>query len=324
MHADARRTTRSPLASCLLCLALACWIASLADTHAAGPAKRARPPKFTKSTSDAFFPDAREKLVGPRPDKAAGPSDRVAAPPESDHPPTSAGASSDWSKLIAADVIEDEIKSQQRNLGELVRNAAKFKAGDYRLARVALSVLATLLAIDADYGAPMRWQREAPSVRDLVARAGLNCKVGTDASYKDAKARFEDLETLVRGGSIDLPTAKSEVSWSEIADRGPLMKRLALAHDQRMAPWTANSEQFARHQDALSHEAQMVAALAAVIQRDGYEFADDETYRQYAEAMGTQAVALREAIAMKNYAQARQAVGEINKTCSSCHEGYRN
>ena len=68
----------------------------------------------------------------------------------------------------------------------------------------------------------------------------------------------------------------------------------------------------------------MIAALAEVVLQNGYEFADDETYRQYAQSMKTQAITVRDAVRTKSYDQARAAVGEIGKACSNCHEGYRN
>jgi len=291
---------------------------------AAPPVKRARPPKFPKSVTDVFFPDAREKLVGDKPQRVAP---AVEAPvPAIENAPTDApsGGNGAWSKLISAEAIEDEIKAQERLLGAAVASAAGFKGGGYQQARAALSVLAVLFAIDAEYGQPMRWQREAAVARDQFARAGFNCKVGTDASFKEAQARHEELATLVRGGSLDARGKPAESGWSQVADRAPLMKRLEQAYEQGLAPWTASSGEFNRRLDRVAHEAQLVAALAAVIQRDGYEFADDESYREPAEAMRTGAIAVREATANKNFDQARQAVSQIGKSCTTCHEGYRN
>jgi cytochrome c556 len=208
-------------------------------------------------------------------------------------------------------------------VGEAVQNATKFKGGDYQQARAHFSVLATLFAIDAQYDEPMRWKREAPAMRDRMARAGFNCKVGTDASYKDAKSRAEELESLVRGGASQLPATSNEPSWPKIADRPPLMKRLEQAQ-QVLGPWTANAGEFSRHADKVSHEAQLLAALAQVISRDGYEFADDETYREDARALEEHALQVRDAVEQKNFDQARKAVGEIGKACNKCHEGYRS
>jgi hypothetical protein len=93
---------------------------------AAGPAKRARPPKFSKEVTDAFFPNALEKLVGPRPQHAAAPSATspiVTAPADA---PATIRDGERWTALIDADTLEDEIKSQQRALGIAVESPLKF------------------------------------------------------------------------------------------------------------------------------------------------------------------------------------------------------
>ncbi len=295
-----------------------------APIWAAAPPSRARPPQFAKSITDVFFSDARTKLVGPRPDKIGSASASSTASPAPSRPAARAQAGPTWSKLITAEVVEDEIKTEQLKLGETVQTASGFKGGDYQRARLHFSVLATMFAIDAQYDGATRWQREAPGLRDLTARAGFNCKVGTDASYKEAKARWEDLQNLVRGGSIQSPSAGADAEWAKVADRAPLMKRLEHAQQQGLAVWSAGAGEFSRNAGKMLHEAQLIAALAEVITREGYEFADDETYREFAQAMQTQALAVRDAVEQKNYEQARQAVGEISKACSKCHEGFRN
>ncbi|MGD9724230.1 MAG: hypothetical protein AB7O59_23910 [Pirellulales bacterium] len=293
------------------------------------PVKRARPPKFDKSVTDAFFPDARQKLVGSRPDRlpSADPSGAGHAAPKlapGVTPPGSPGQTSTWQGLISAEVLEDEIKSQHQRLGAAVQNPLKFKGGEYQQARDHLSALAALFAIDADYGADVRWRSNAAAMRDVLARAGFNCKVGTDASYEDAKARYDELTTLVRGGAVELPAAQADATWDRIADRAPLMKLVEQLHERGLVPWTGSAGEFAAHVDDVSHAAQLIAAVATVIQSSGYEFADDESYRELAQKMGSQALVAREAATNKNWEQARQATGEISKACSNCHEGYRN
>lgn len=291
--------------------------------YAAAPARRARPPKFGKSIRDAFFPDAREKLSGPRPAAASGKTP-VATAPSHDAAPAAAPAAKGWSKWIAAEVLEDEIKARQIALAAAVRNLNDFKGGDYQQARAELSMLAAMFAIVAEYDGRVRWQQQAAGMRDLIARAGLNCKVGTDASYKEAKARSDDLQILVRGGSLQLPAAAAEIDWSQVANRPPLMKRLEQAQKLTVAPLVANSAEFERHADRLAHEAQLIAALAEVISQEGYEFADDETYLEYARAMQTHALSVRDAALQQNYEEARKAAGELGKACSNCHEGFRS
>ena len=285
------------------------------------------PPKFPKSISDVFFPDAREKLVGPRPEKRAGtaaPTDVVGNNPSAETSPEGVEGGQGWNRLITPEAIEDEIKAQQIKLSKTIQSATKFKGGEHQSARLHFSVLAMLFAIDAQYDQKMRWQREAPAMRDLMARAGFNCKVGTDASFAEAKARADELENLVRGNAVQLPEAAADPNWAKVADRQPLMKRLEQVQKEGLAPWTASAAEFTRHGDKLSHEAQLMAAIAEVIGRDGYEYSDDDTYRELAKAMQTQALEVRNAVGQKNYEGARQAAGKVNKACSSCHEGFRS
>ncbi len=255
------------------------------------PSNCVRPPKFGKAVTDAFYPDAREKLAGPRPQKAtaataaAGPAANGSPAPSSDKAAEKAGKSP-WPKLIAAETIEDEIKSQQQKLAATVTSAAAFKGGGYQQARLHLSVLAVMFALDAQYGQAMRWQREAAAMSAATARAGFNCKVGTDASFAETRRVSDDLQNLVRGESVELPAADPASQWSQVADRAPLMKRLEQAQQQGLAAWLANAREFARSSDKVSHEAQLVAVLAEVIAREGYEFADDDSYRAYAQRMG--------------------------------------
>jgi hypothetical protein len=209
----------------VLLLGMAALFAADHEIWAAAPVKRARPPKFPKSISDVFFPDAREKLVGPRPEKRAGtaaPTDVVGNNPSAETSPEGVEGGQGWNRLITPEAIEDEIKAQQIKLSKTIQSATKFKGGEHQSARLHFSVLAMLFAIDAQYDQKMRWQREAPAMRDLMARAGFNCKVGTDASFAEAKARADELENLVRGNAVQLPEAAADPNWAKVADRQPL------------------------------------------------------------------------------------------------------
>jgi hypothetical protein len=310
------------LAATLATLAMAAETLLPSSTAAAGPPRRARPPKFDKSIQDAFFPDARATLSGSRPN--TGKPEPAPAPTTPEKPAAVAGSGQGWSKWIAAEALEDEIKAQQQNLAAAVANAGKFKGGEFQEARTELSVLAVAFAIIAEFDGSVRWQRQAAALRDRAARAGLNCKVGTDATFKEVKTLSDDLQLLVRGGSLDLGAATDAQSWTSIAERAPLMKRIEQAQQQSIAPGTANAKEFERTADRLGHEAQLVAALAEVITREGYEYADDESYLEHARAMQAQAAALRDAASQKSYEQARQAAAALGKACVSCHEGFRS
>jgi cytochrome c556 len=96
------------------------------------------------------------------------------------------------------------------------------------------------------------------------------------------------------------------------------------AQEQALTRWTANPAEFSKNLQRIEHEAQIVAALAEIISREGYEFTDDESYLKFANLLGQQALEVRQAANNQQYDRARSATGRIGQTCINCHEGFRS
>ncbi len=319
----------SPLRKLIVGAAVVLLLAPI--VWAAGGPKRARPPRWSKRDSDVFFGDAREKLNGPRPSAGSGGGSSAAplasggTPSATDSAPTpSDGGTFAWSNLISSDTIEGEVKALQKEISETVQTPAQFKGGGYKDGRRQFTELAALLGIIAEYDGEVRWKSSASGLRDLVGRAGQNCKVGTDASFNEAKLRKEDIEKLVRGESPQVEKGDPKPKWDKVAGRPPLMQRLEKCQQQAIGVWTADQGEFKKNAEKLEREAEILAALAELIQREGYEYADDDTYLGYAKQMRDAGKTVAEAARNKNYDGARKASGDISKACSSCHEGYRS
>ena len=286
--------------------------------------KRARPPKWSADVLDVFFEDAREKLEGERPDYAA-----KSATPAIQSPSSAPGSvaqepsSFAWSKLIDAETLETEIKRLAQAVAQDVTSPTEFKGGAYQNCRRHFSVLATLFAIAAEYDGDVRWQDAAPGLCDVFARAGYNCKVGTDQTYQEAQQRKQDLADLVSGSRPRAAEAERAADWSQVTDRPPLMQRLNIAHEERLTKWLANEREFGRHSAEVRHEAQLVAAIADVIGREGFDYWDDEQYAGYARSLNQAATDLAAAVELENFQQARDAGNHMTKACADCHDGYR-
>jgi hypothetical protein len=288
------------------------------------PVKRARPPKWTADVLDAFFTDAREKLVGTRPDydEAAIAASSIAPAAASDSgtmSPTGAA----WSKLIDAETIETEIKRVAQDVTTSVTTPTEFKGGAYEDCRRQFTELAVLFAMAAEYDGDVRWKESGTGLRDLFARAGQNCKVGTDGTFNEAKQRKQDLADLISGSRPKLPQAEKENAWSEIADRPPLMQRLNIAHEERLTKWLANELEFKKNHAAVRHEAQLVAAIADVISREGFDYWDDEEYAKHVRELRQAAADVAAAVELDNFEQARAGINRATKACANCHELYR-
>ena len=190
-----------------------------------------------------------------------------------------------WSGAISAATLEDEVKAQGAAAGHGRADAHRVQRGAYKGAREELTMLAVLFAVIGQYDGDVRWQKEAATMRDLFGRAGMNCKVGTDNSFNEAKLRSQDLAELIRGGAVETRTADEEFQWPAVANRPPLMKRMEKSLRERLGPWTAGAGEFRKNRDAIVREAEILAILARVIRAEGYEYADDAAYRQYVDEL---------------------------------------
>jgi hypothetical protein len=286
--------------------------------------RRARPPKWSADVLDVFFEDAREKLEGERPDYAAKSAIATSQSPAS----SQVGAAQDpsafaWSKLIDAETLETEIKRLAQAVAQDVTSPTEFKGGAYQNCRRHFSMLATLFAIAAEYDGEVRWQDAAPGLRDVFARAGYNCKVGTDQTYQEAVQRKQDLADLVSGSRPRAAEAERAADWSQVTDRPPIMQRLNIAHEERLTKWLANEREFGRHSDEVRHEAQLIAAVADVIGREGFDYWDDKQYAEYARSLRQAATDIAAAVELDNFQSAREAGNRMTKACADCHDGYR-
>jgi len=312
-------------------------LAAMRDAHAQPPA-RSRPPirraaapaSWDTLVQRAFESDAFAILEGPRPAlgaarAAGGPAVRPAEPAgvsAASAVPTGDGFK--WSGLVSADTLTDEIKDIKGVLAAACGKAGDFKGGGYEKARKGFSAIALCFGVIAAYDQDVRWQKDAATARDLFARAGFNCKVGTDQSYAEAKLRLDDLQALLDGNS---PKAKAErdsdFQWSQVAARPALMSRLEEA-EQAIRPAIASKADFGTHLDQFMHAVEIVAVIGEVIIQPDFEYHDDDTYVEYAVEMRDAAVAARAAADRKDYEAARAAIGRLEKSCSTCHGDYRS
>jgi hypothetical protein len=201
---------------------------------------------------------------------------------------------------------------------------APFKGGGNRDAQKQFSMLAVLFAIAGEYDGDVRWKKDAPGLRELFARAGFNCKVGTDQSFNEAKARRDDLVDLVAGSQLQVNEADAAAIWDKVAFRPILMRRLEDSYQRTLQPWLSSKGEFSKNIDGIRHEAELIFALSEVIQRENYEFWDDDDYLEFAKQMGSGAKAIVDGTKSNDYDGAAAGSNQIKKSCSECHESYRS
>jgi cytochrome c556 len=292
--------------------------AALAGAEEAPP-KRAKPPHWSRDVLDLFFDDAREHLVGERPTPNL-PSSGEGAPsvaPARDH-----GRRTAWSQLVDGETLANEVKRLVAELAEPLANAATFKAGGNNQCRANFGVLAVLFGVIADYDGEVRFRADAAVLRDAASRAARSCTTAADQSFAEAAELRIQLEELIRGERMSGKAAEL-AKWSDLVERDLIMKRMDRSLQDRISPALGNAKEFAKRAADVRHEAELLATFANVIQREEFDYWDDEGFRAHGGNLQAAATELTRAAIDANYETARAAAGKVTQACSACHEEYR-
>lgn len=287
---------------------------------------RSKPPEFKPGQFDGiFFTDVRSMLKGELPGKQAM---LAQASPDSggESPAESAGGSDDpmaWSKLIAPESIDDLVKGAKLRLDRIVTTPAAFQGGGFVAARREFSMLALLFAVIETYpNEDIRFRKSAPIARELLARVAANSKVGSRQTYNEAKQRLLDLGDLVNGSQL-AGEAKTEIDWSNLIDRVPLMNLLAWAHQEKVAKLSASEAEFKANKGELKQYAQLIAVLGKAAIAEDMPDATDEDYLAFIRMMVEQSSQVALAVDTDNPGLARSASGQIGQSCQDCHDNFR-
>jgi len=288
---------------------------------------RAKRPKFDLADTDKIFFDDffSEALVGPQPDWSA----RAAAGSSNNTIPSSGatGAESSSGKLfddlISAAVIEDEIKRTTTLLTTQITTPGRFKA-EYGVTHQYYSQLATLFAINEAYGKEIRWHDDAPAFRANLGKTAAGTRVGSQQAYQIATRSREDLLQVVRGGrsSLDAPDEAFE-DWSTVVDRTPMMVWLNALSLEQLRLWTSDEVTIKRNKDAISRNAEVVAAISQVLLMPEMDDYSDEGYRGHSAAMKAAALDIKSSLRLENYSGVQAAVNQLTQSCDNCHEDFR-
>ena len=270
-----------------------------------------------------FFADAREHLVGARPQDAGRSNAKpIAAEPTGD-PRQPADTTDRWSMLVDADTLTAEIRRIVNQLTVPLKKSASFQGGGNLVCRRNFGLLAVLFGVVDQFDQQVRWQGVAKQMRDRCLQASNNCKAASTQSYAAALDTKIVLEELLRGQAPADDASGGSTEERPPVDRALLMQSMKLAVKERLSPALANSREFRKRAQLATEQAQLLAVLAKVIQQEGYDYVDDDTYLDEARQLGQAALELNDAAREKNYEAARAAAGKVGQSCSRCHEDFR-
>ncbi len=288
--------------------------------------KRAAPPSFQPNEfSGVFFSDALSQLQGEMPNAQSALAASNKPDSKSDGSGAGEGMSSPigsaiWKEMVSASTIEDIIKECKTRLDGIITTPAKFSGGVAE-ARREFTLMASAMGVIALYPEEIRWQSSAAYAQRVFARMALNCKVGTQPVFNEAKLRQQDLQNLLKG--TKLTGNADEVSWADTADRGPTMQILEWALREKLLPSTNNEKKFRDSQEDVIKYAELIAMFGSIIQQPGMTDSEYAEYKQFAVVMTQASLDVVKATRSNDAELARTSVGRIDQACSKCHDTYR-
>ena len=177
------------------------------------------------------------------------------------------------------------------------------------------------MAVISQYPEEIRWQSSSAFAQRIFARMAVNCKVGTQPVFNEAKQRQQDLQNLLKGGKLS--GNMDEVTWADTVDRGPSMLILEWAIREHLLPYTNSEKKFRESKEDVVKYAELIAMFGNIIQQPGMNDADVEEYKQFAVVMTQAAMDATKAARANDAELVRTAVSRIDQACNKCHETYK-
>ncbi len=295
--------------------------------HTWADERRAPAPEYSdQDLNGVFFEDLSKAFRGQRPTlsdvrRSAAATLAVAATPEKAGPSES-GGDDVWSKVITPVSLEDEVKRLKLAFDGVVTTPGAFNSGGYMEARINLTALAMMFAVITEHSGDVRWKKQAPAARDLLARTAFNCKAGSTQVYNEAKLRKADLQDLVSGSGLSARDAESENDWGMVVDRSPLME-YAERLIESLEDHSRDTNSVKANIEDIRREAESLSVFGEVLTREGLDEADDEDYCKMSLHMVEASKGVATALERGDFDAVRKEVSAVRQRCDVCHNQYR-
>jgi hypothetical protein len=238
-----------------------------------------------------------------------------------DSPPPSGG--SEWPTLISGDVMAAETKTIKNSLTDKLANKGRYDS-TYKELRVDAAELTCLAGIAPEHPNAPNWKKDAKYVRDMASQIALGSTANGEKFFNKVRPSFDKLEELLAGskpGGIE--EAADKVPFSEVAPRNFLMIRMERAYNAMKA--NINTEAiFKKESEKVNHEASILAFLSTIIRSPGYNDADDDDYKKFAEQITKSSLEMEAAAKNQDYSAYTGALDRCYKACSDCHQNFKN
>ncbi len=278
---------------------------------------------------DVFYDDplaivANDQRVtsSPTPSAPIG-SEANTQPAAQDNTPPEETSSDDWDSVITADALENEIREIRNELNSQLQTLGKYNLS-YVTMPVDCSVLSAVAAILNEHSAEPSWKANVLYIRDLAAKMVESATARGRPAYEETRTAFDNISDILNGTlppGLDEPAA--DATFADVIERSYLMTRF-----EQQSEWlrsNAGSEQsFQSNMEEVRQESAVLGALVKVIMTPGYDSAEDDEYREFANALFDASRAMVNATDESDFAAFDAALTKVYQSCTDCHGFYRD
>jgi hypothetical protein len=227
-----------------------------------------------------------------------------------------------WKDVVAASVLEDEIKKISNRFRSKLQTVATFNSGFFELPPHA-ATMAALSGIAAQHPDDIRWKKNARQIRELAASMVIEKLQRGPKSYKQFNEPYLTISDILSGSPPGgLPEPNEDDALAEYADFGLLMQRIKIGQAwMQVNVGTENA--LKENAEELKHEAALLSLLMTVTMTEGYGFEEDDDFKAFAKGMLNGCTKVTEAVETGNFENYQLGFSLIDQACTKCHGTYR-
>jgi hypothetical protein len=232
-------------------------------------------------------------------------------------------ASVDWDKIIPMEILDAEVKSIRNFLTPTLRTVGSYNREVLQIPPQAMT-MAALAQVALKHPGDALWKDNAAALRDLSYNLANAADGPGRGAFEACTLQFENILQIFNGSTPDLEDEPDpEATFSDKVDRGPIMKRIDLAH-KWLTSNTPTASALKDSKEKATHETVVLGALLKACSDESYLFADEPDYQKHTSEFMTAIEQMRDAIEAENYDGFKEGLNVVSRKCGECHRPYRD
>lgn len=236
---------------------------------------------------------------------------------------TAETASVDWSKVIPMEILDAEIKSIRNFLTPALQSVGSYNQEFQRIPLQGMT-MAALAQIARQHPGDALWKDKAAALRDLSYNLSNAADGPGRKPFDAANLEFENILQIFNGSTPDLAEEPDpEATFADRADRGPLMKRIDLAH-RWLTSNTPTASALTDSKEKAMQEAVILGTLVKVSGDESYLYTDEPDYQNHVSEVMAAIEKMRDAIETDNFDGFKEGLSVVSRKCGECHTQYKD